>query len=84
MAKLLTYEQAKALGEIETKVKNHIKDNYPTLYYTKDKNILGRYGHSMSQTSWDKIERLSKNDPKLKSLYSEYKEKRFQIYNTNK
>lgn len=45
MAKLLTYEQAKALGEIETKVKNHIKDNYPTLYYTKDKNILGRYGN---------------------------------------
>lgn len=79
MGKILTYEQAITLGKLEDKVKNHIKDNYPDKYYHTPGNILGRYGHSMSNTGWIKVSKLSKNDSILKGLMQDYNNKRQEI-----
>ena len=75
MKELLTYEQAVELHKIDDKVKNHIKDNYPDKYYGRPGNILGRFGHGLSKTAWDKVAKLAKNDDTLRSYVFEYKDK---------
>ena len=72
MNKELTYREAMMIGDVEDRVKNHIKDNYPSNYYGSTKNILGRFAHSMSKTSWKKVVNLSKKDTTLYSLVVEY------------
>ena len=73
MIKDLTYEQAVTLSRVEDKVKQHIKDNYPDKYYgQRPSNILGRFGHGLSKTSWSKLLKLSKNDEVLQGFIKEY------------
>jgi hypothetical protein len=73
MIKDLTYEQAMTLSRVEDKVKQHIKDNYPDKYYgRRPNNILGRFGHGLSKTSWSKLSKLSKNDEVLQGFIKEY------------
>ena len=73
MIKDLTYEQAVTLSRVEDKVKQHIKDNYPDKYYgRRPSNILGRFGHGLSKTSWSKLSKLSKNDEVLQGFIKEY------------
>jgi hypothetical protein len=73
MIKDLTYEQAMTLSRVEDKVKQHIKNNYPDKYYgRKPSNILGRFGHGLSKTSWSKLAKLSKTDEVLHEFIKEY------------
>ena len=77
MIKDLTYEQAMSIGKVEDKVKQHIKENYPDKYSGTTNNVLGRFGHSLSKTSWIKVLKLSKNDEVLQDLIKGYNDERF-------
>lgn len=75
----LTYGQVMSLAKIEDKVIEHIKEKYPNNYYGNPNNILGRYGHGLSKTSWKKVEKLAKFDTILTCLICEYKLKELEL-----
>ncbi len=68
----LTYESASELSNIERKVKDHIRDNYPDKYYGRPGCILGRFGHGLSKTAWIKVQKIAKTDKTLQSYIIEY------------
>ena len=72
----LNYTQAMELGSLGDVVKNHVKSNYPELYYGGPNNILGKYGKDIPGTSWKKLEKLAKDkgDKELEIAISNYKD----------
>ena len=69
---ILNYGQAMKLGAIEDKVELYIKINYPEKSYGTPKNILGKFGHEFSKTTWGKLTKLAKNDDNLQTLVNEF------------
>ena len=69
---ILNYGQAMKLGGIEDKIELYVRLNYPDKSFGSPNNILGRFGHEFSKTTWGKLTKLAKTDEGLQILVNEF------------
>lgn len=64
----INYEDAVKWNEMDNKIRKHIEENYPDNYYTKDNNVLGRYGKGLTLHTINRVSRLARNNDDVELL----------------